>query len=36
MNGQLNVNDQLTAEGYKQGGLGSSAAGIRCRLVYLP
>ena len=36
MNGQLNVNDQLTAEGYKQGGLGSSAAGIGCRLVYLP
>lgn len=25
MNGQLNVNDQLTAEGYKQGGLGSGA-----------
>lgn len=25
MNGQLNVNDQLTAEGYKQGGLGAGA-----------
>lgn len=25
MNGQLNVNDQLTAEDYKQGGLGSGA-----------
>lgn len=25
MNGQLNVNDQLTAEGYKQGGLGNGA-----------
>jgi hypothetical protein len=25
MNGQLNVNDQLTAEGYKQGGLGTGA-----------
>ena len=25
MNGQLNVNDQLTAEGYKQGGLGVGA-----------
>ena len=27
MNGQLNVNDQLTAEGYKQGGLGVGATG---------
>ena len=25
MNGQLNVNDQITAEGYKQGGLGTGA-----------
>jgi hypothetical protein len=28
MNGQLNVNDQLTAEGYKQGGLGTGATDV--------